>query len=432
MADGTPLTARMDMAGFRRAFSWNGLRCVADVMAVLVAVSLPWSTSATGILTGLWVVALLPTLDIPSARRVSAMAAAWLPAALCALAVVGVLWADAPMAERLGGLKSFWRLLMIPFLLIQFQRSSRGAWVLVAYLAACTALLIYSYILTIFPSLPHSAPGTGVPVKDYVVQSGEFLICAFGLAHVALCQWRARRPRFAIASAILALAFLANIAFVATGRTTVVVFCVLVVVFSIQRWSWKRAVAVSVIGAALLAAALASSSYLRMRVLGVGEEIRRYETENAETSTGFRLEFWKKSIGFFVASPIIGHGTGSTEELFRRAKVGTEGISSTVTGNPHSQFLLIAVELGVVGVALMVAMWLAHGLLFRGDTLPAYLGLGIVVQNVVASIFNAQLFYFTPGWTYVFGVGVLGGMVLAAREKASRFANEPRKGGFGA
>ena len=82
MADGTPLVARMDLAGFRRAFSWNGLRCVADVMAVLVAVSLPWSTSATGILTGLWLVALLPTLDVPSVRRVFAIAAGWLPAAL--------------------------------------------------------------------------------------------------------------------------------------------------------------------------------------------------------------------------------------------------------------------------------------------------------------------------------------------------------------
>jgi hypothetical protein len=36
----------------------------------------------------------------------------------------------------------------------------------------------------------------------------------------------------------------------------------------------------------------------------------------------------------------------------------------------------------------------------------------VVVENVVASLFNSQLFYFSPGWIYVFGVGVLGGVVL--------------------
>ena len=400
-------------------------------MAMLVVLSLPWSTSATSVLTGLWVVALVPTLDAASLRRVFTIPAAWLPVALCALAVVGMLWADAPMAERLGGLRVFWRLLTIPLLLIQFQRSDRGPWVVGAFFVSCAALLVYSYIITAFPSLPRAGPTIGVPIKDYVVQSGEFLLCAFALAHMALTQWRERRPRIAIALALIALAFLVNIAFVATGRVTVVVFCVLVVVFGIQRRSWKGAVAGALIGAALLAAAWASSSYLRSRVLGVGEEIRQYETQNAETSSGYRLEFWKKSVGFFVTSPIIGHGTGSTEELFRRAKVGT-GISAAVTGNPHSQILLIAVELGIVGVALLFAMWLAHGLLFCGNTLPAFIGLGVVVQNVVSSLFNAQLFYFTPGWTYVFGVGVLGGMVLAGREKTSGFANEQRTSRFGA
>lgn len=416
---------------FRRALTWDGLRLTADVMAVLVVLSLPWSTSATGVLTGLWFVTVVPTLDVASLRRVLAMPAAWLPVAFCALAVIGMFWADAPMAERLGGLRVFWRLLTIPLLLIQFQRSGRGIWVVAAFLVSCTALLVYSYIIKVFPSLPRSAPGIGVPVKDYVVQSGEFLLCAFGLAHVAVTEWRKGRPRLAVVSAIVSLAFLANIAFVATGRVTVVVFCAFVVVFGVQRRGWKGVVAVAVIGSALLAIAWASSSYLRSRVFGVGEEIQQYETENAETSSGYRLEFWKKSVGFFVASPIIGHGTGSTEELFRRAKVGTTGISAAVTGNPHSQFLLIAVELGIVGLAFLFAMWLAHGLLVRGDTLPAFLGMGVVVQNVVSSLFNAQLFYFTPGWIYVFGVGVLGGMVLAARQKASGLANQPRKGGFG-
>ena len=42
----------------------------------------------------------------------------------------------------------------------------------------------------------------------------------------------------------------------------------------------------------------------------------------------------------------------------------------------------------------------------------------VVTQNIVTSLFNSHLFDFTAGWTYVFGVGVAGGMVLRQRSGA--------------
>jgi O-antigen ligase len=39
-----------------------------------------------------------------------------------------------------------------------------------------------------------------------------------------------------------------------------------------------------------------------------------------------------------------------------------------------------------------------------------------VVQNIVSSLFNSHLFDFTSGWLYVFGVGVVGGMVLRQKD----------------
>jgi len=409
----------MPIVLFDKVLDRSLLARAADWLAVAVAVSLPWSTSATGILVVLWLLAVLPTLDRQALRQTLALPAAVLSVALVALALVGILWAEAPMNERFGGFQVFLRLLVIPLLFIEFRRSDRGMGVIVGFFVSCTALLVLSWATKLVPALP-SRPGfpRGVPVKDYVVQSGEFLLCAFGLAHVALNLWQDQRRALAAGLAALALVFLANIAFVATGRTSLVVFAALLIVFGAQRRGWRGAVGVLVVGAVLVAAAWAFSPYLRSRVLGVVDEVRRYETQEAETSSGYRLEFWKKSIGFIETAPVFGHGTGSTEEMFRRASVGATGMSAVVTSNPHNQVLLIAIELGLVGVALLIAMWSAHALLFRAASLPAWLGLGVVVQNVVASLFNAQLFYFTPGWTYVFGVGVLGGMVLAAREQA--------------
>ncbi len=50
--------------------------------------------------------------------------------------------------------------------------------------------------------------------------------------------------------------------------------------------------------------------------------------------------------------------------------------------------------------------------LFRGAGLADWIGLVVVVQNIVGSLFNSHLFDFVQGWVYVVGVGVAGGMVL--------------------
>jgi hypothetical protein len=127
------------------------------------------------------------------------------------------------------------------------------------------------------------------------------------------------------------------------------------------------------------------------------------------------VEFWKRSISFVAQAPIFGHGTGTIRELFRRSAVGETGAAATVSPNPHNQTLAVAIQLGLVGTVVLYAMWVAHLLLFRGGTLPDWIGLVIVVQNIVSSLFNSHLFDFTQGWMYVFGAGIAGGAVLRQR-----------------
>ena len=65
-------------------------------------------------------------------------------------------------------------------------------------------------------------------------------------------------------------------------------------------------------------------------------------------------------------------------------------------------------------------MWIAHLLLFRAEGMAAWIGLVVVIQNVVGSLFNSLLFDFTQGWMYVVGVGIAGGVVLQnARDPAA-------------
>ena len=68
----------------------------------------------------------------------------------------------------------------------------------------------------------------------------------------------------------------------------------------------------------------------------------------------------------------------------------------------------------VIG-GVLIAMWAAHARLFFDSLHVAWPGLVVVVQNVVGSLFNSHLSDFTHGWLYVFGVGVVAGMLLRIR-----------------
>ena len=98
--------------------------------------------------------------------------------------------------------------------------------------------------------------------------------------------------------------------------------------------------------------------------------------------------------------------------MFERDAVGQSGLSAVVTRNPHNQTLNVVVQWGLLGAIVLYGMWFGHLLLFRGKGLVAWIGLVVVVQNLVSSLFNSHLFDFHEGWIYVLGVGIAGGMVL--------------------
>ena len=390
----------------------------ADWLAVAVAVSLPWSTSLAGILIGVWWATVIPTLDLRSLRWAVALPAAAIPMLLFAYGVIGMAWGGASFEDQWGSIKPTFRLLAIPLLFIQFRKSERGMWVLAGFLASCTVLLAVSWLHVVWPLYRAGRTQPGIPVKDYIVQSGEFLICAFALTHLSISAWRDGRRRATLGLATLALMFLINIAFVATARSSLIIFAALLVVVALQRFNWKGAAAVVMAGAVFSGLAWVSSSHLRARVFSVANEIHGYQSQDEATSSGLRLEFWRKSIKLIAAAPVFGHGTGTVLDRFRNLASEGEGASSVTTDQPHNQTFQIAIQLGLVGAALLYGVWISHLLMFRGAGLVAWLGVGMVVQNIVACIFNTYLLEFTLGWIYVFGVGVLGGMMLRERPPA--------------
>jgi O-antigen ligase len=409
------MTARLDRAQWRR---------IADGLAIAVVVAIPWSTSAAYILIGAWALVLVPTIEPDEWRDVLKHPAAWLPVALILFAAAGMLWAaEIPWRGRLESLGSFAKLITIPLLFVQFRTSPRAQWVFVAFLVSCSLVLLASWIMVLTGMKPFTKGATsyGVPVRDYIVQTQEFILCAVGLIYVVYLRLRERKFGIALALTGLVALFLVNVMFVAPSRTGLVTAPVLLVILVIAHCRWTVSLAV---GCAIIAAAAAvfiASPKIQTRMLGIVTEIQDYKTRQKITSAGERYDFWITALGTVAKAPVIGHGTGSVHDSFIRA-AAERGSSKPATTNPHNQTLTIAIQLGFVGVLLLFAMWLSHALLFRCGGLVGWIGLAVVAQNVIGSLFNNHLFDFTQAWIYIFGVGVAGGMVLSRSLEPARLA----------
>ena len=406
----------------------------------------------------LWLIVVAPTIDWERFTLDLAHPACALPALLLALAVLGILWADGSWAIGLRGIKPVTKLLLIPFLLYHFQRTQRGSWVLIAFLASCTLLMILSWIVLFVPGLkPAHTLSAGVPVKNYIDQNQEFALCAFALALPALIAWRWQKWKLAVGCLALALAFIVNMLFVALARTALIYMAVLLVLFA-WRHLGRRAMF------ALLAGAIVAGERARL-VVAEHDRDQRVGGAEVDAHRARRAGFFGVRFARFtdleelpLSAPahrrhrrrisgarhqrhrVDGAATGLLAQVgqvhcrgptarprhrldqgaIRARRRRADRAGGRDRQQPAQPTLAVAVQWGLLGVTLLYAMWLNHLLLFTGRTLAAWIGLVVVVQNVVSSLLNSHLFDFHEGWLYVLGVGVAGGMSLrASRRRAA-------------
>ena len=406
-----PLRARWQAFGKSAA-----LIRAADLLASLIAASLPWSTTAPSIFVGLWLLAVTPTIDWRDYTRKFAQPAFTLPFAFLLLALLGALWSDGAWADRLHAIKPVGKLVLIPALLYHFSRSERGHWVCLAFLVSCALLAVYSWVVLLHPTWKITATASsGVPVKNYIDQSQEFTLCAFALVLPALTFWRGGRLLATAACLALILLFVTNMVFVASARTALLCIAVLLALLAWRHLSRRAALLLLAGTVAASALAWTTSPYLRQRITDIAVEYRHGHEDISRASTAQRLTYWRKALQAFAEAPLIGHGTGSIKRQFERASTSGSSLDAEIVSNPHNQTLNVAMQWGLLGVILLYAMWIAHLRLFLGEGLAAWIGLVAIVQNIASSLLNSHLFDFHEGWMYVLGVGVAGGMALKAK-----------------
>ena len=392
--------------------------------AVATAFTLPWSTSGQAIAGGIFVLLALLTISrdawLPTLRR----PAAALPTLLFLLFLVGMSWSREPFGA--GGLTHYAKLLLIPVVMATAITQGQALQIGLGFLAGCLIILALSWVSILWPSGPWGwFKSPGVPVKDNAVQSGCFALCAFGLAISAVREWSSGEKKRAVGMTALALLFFADIFLIFISKTGIVEALALLGLFLVWIGGWRRAVLIAGPVVLFIVLALSISAPAQRRLAEFGSDIRADSISQESISTASRHDFWKKAIGFIKEDPLFGHGTGSTKSLFQSLEATRPSPYGEAVPDPHNQFLAIAIQVGLVGGALLLAMWAVHFFMFAGREAAGALGQAVVLQNFVGSLFNSHLSTVTQGTLYCLAVGLLGGLVSRRVSHAQDIVGRP-------
>jgi hypothetical protein len=422
MLDAT--TSRKPVGLLTAIAAWPPWILAADLFPAAIAAALPWSTSLVSIIVGLWLFTIAPMIDPKSFYASLVRPASLAPLALVALAAIGMIWTDDSWTVRLQGMSPVFKFAVLPLLLNHFAQSKRGHWVLISFLASCSVLMALSWIVSFAPAWKISATDVnGVPVRNYIDQTQEFTLCVLALAPLLLTQLEKQWRYLAAVYAALSLAFLCNMTFIVVARIALVYWPIMAVVFAIRYRDRKYCLPVLAVATGVVLLSLVASPYMRDRIARTIFDYKLDQQTDIATSSGERLFYWRTAAQAITEAPIFGHGTGSTTHIFAKAAENKTGEWANIVRNPHSQTLYVAMQWGLLGCFVLFSLWYAHFMLFfnRGGYV-SWIGLMVVVQNLVSSLLNSHLFDFHEGWLYVIGVGVAGGM-LTSREGAK--SSEP-------
>lgn len=397
----------------------------ASACAIALGFTIPISVAADNILLSiillLWLVG---NRWREGAATLHANRVAQAAIALFLLLAIGILWGSQP-ADGLRMLGKFVDLAFVPVFVSLFvaERARRHA------AAALTSSLLLTLCLSslLWAGLwPDNWLAIGTArepeiFKKYLTQSVLLAIGAYMFALFALDAPTNRARAF---FAIAALLCVANVTLMLSGRSGQLVLAALAMYFAFARWRW-RGLLVMVLAFFVLALSIgtggwgvrggtaqsiADSTGLRDGSwTTVPRDFKAWQKSGiSNTSTGQRLDYAINSATIVIAHPLTGVGTGGFAAAYARQVKGT---GSEATVNPHNEFLNIAVQLGLPGLALLVLLLAVGWQCSKGlpTLLERDLARGLIIAYAVGCMINSMLMDHVEGLFFAWALGVLFG-----------------------
>lgn len=375
---------------------------------ILLGAAIPVSVALDNILIGLialcWAIGGDWHGKVRAIRGNPLAVAAWL---LFFLLCLGTAWPDG----RAGVLMKYIDLLLIPAF-IHFSREEKTRHLaLLAFGTAACASIVVSYLahlnLLADFSLLQRTPDNPTAFKNSITHN---IIVALAAYLFVLQSLEATDRRRRIIYGLLAVLAAHNVIFMVFGRTGYLVVTALFTYIAIARFGKRGLLGVVVAGTVIFATAYWTSGTFHQRIdSAIGETATWNSAQPSATSVGLRLEWYANSLKLIRERPLTGYGTGSFPSIYAKA---VEGSGMVATTNPHNEYLLIAIQTGLAGLAGLLFLWVQQWRFAAQLNRPFYrhLARGLVLTFAIGCLFNSLLIDHTEGLLFAW----MSGLIFAA------------------
>lgn len=350
------------------------------------------------------------------------------PVALSALLLfgwllAGSLWGLGSLDERLVAVKKYADLLLIPLLIslaIDTQERNRAMFALAISLAA---ILTFSLVvgLGVLPAGGVTNCGSSsfciVKLPDscdisnpciFKKHTTHNVLMAFGALLFAVLAWNSQKRwgRWGWGGAACLAA--GNVLLMVQGRTGYAVLAGMALLAFYVFLGWRGIVAAIVVLSVSFSAAYQVSPSFHTRVSLAVSAVTEWNPKVAvvEDPIGWRLEYFYHTAEIIQDHPLLGVGTGGFVQAYR-ARVEEAGLD--VPPHPHNQYLFIMVQVGIVGLCLLLWLFAQQ---WRSSTRiesasHKLLAKGVVVTIAIGCLFNPFLVDHTEKLFYCWCSGLL-------------------------
>jgi len=360
------------------AIKFGGICTAAFIVAIYFSTSLATIISVSLVL--LWLLSGQLKL-IPFTLKKNPIAAWSLLLLLCF--IVGLCYGDATNSDALSMLSKYRELLFIPIVTVFLNAERSRYWAWNAFILSSVLILGISYLMH-FGVLDLNHQGDPA-FKSRITHSIFISFFGFFCAHKAY-DGKADQKLYWL----LFIACAYNLFFIVEGRTGQLIAVSLVLLFAVQRFT-KRGLVMAVLVVGILMALFLNYSDKATRfnegVVNMQSDLKP-GPEQSQTSMGQRYMFWRYSLELIAEKPLFGHGTGSFAKEYER-------IASTETmmaKNPHNEFLMVSVQLGVVGLLIYLGFLASQYFLSKklADQ-EKYVAQGLLLTLIITSLFNTPI-----------------------------------------
>lgn len=327
---------------------------------------------------------------------------------LFAVLLIGTAWGQAAPGDAKLYLSKYLDLALIPVLGWAFVEAGRRMAGLHAIAGSLLLVLLLSCALKagLIPPNPwmHGTSDAPVIFKLRLTHNILMAFAAFVFAWFALT---AQSLSAKIIWSILSILAVANVVLMVDGVTGYLVLASLILLLSWQRAGWSGCGLAFLACAGAVVLLFTIPGPFQTRAQGIMQDLRTERADRpASSSSGYRMEFYRNTLELIKKHPLLGTGTGSFPAAYADQIKGT---GSSVSKNPHNEFMMIAVQTGVIGLGIFI--WLLWQQWRLAPQLPTPLerGLaqGLVVTMVVVCMLNSALLDHTEGLLYAWLTALL-------------------------